>query len=322
VLVGALSVTALAVTAGAYWNAAKEARSHALAGARALAQVEASRLAMVAERVAEADPSLLAELLLLSATDLRVLRVEVIGPDGRVAASTQAGQRQRPPLAEQALVFGPLSGLVPGGPAIEALQHDGRMLTLAQSFAWPAQGRELRSDRFGVVVVDIDLQGWHAAAHADTLRDLPMTALLWLLSAGLLYVGLERGMVRPLDRLRAAADALGQGDWGQRMPMTRVRELQQVGRSFNRMAAELRRTIGRLSASEERYRDLINAAPDAIVTVDVLGRIESFNHAAELLFGHPASAMLGQPLDRLLPLEARERHRDHLHRFTQAGEHR
>ncbi|WP_171020038.1 PAS domain S-box protein [Hydrogenophaga sp. 2FB] len=45
----------------------------------------------------------------------------------------------------------------------------------------------------------------------------------------------------------------------------------------------------------------INSASDAIVSVDLSGRITQFNPAAAHIFGHPASAMLGQPLDTLLP---------------------
>jgi len=47
--------------------------------------------------------------------------------------------------------------------------------------------------------------------------------------------------------------------------------------------------------------EIINAAVDAIITVDRDRRIVLFNPAAEAMFGYPGAEMLGQPLNRLLP---------------------
>ncbi len=53
---------------------------------------------------------------------------------------------------------------------------------------------------------------------------------------------------------------------------------------------------------------IIGSALDAIVMVDEQQRIVLFNPAAEKVFGHPASAVLGGPLDVLLPLTVRADH--------------
>jgi PAS domain S-box-containing protein len=59
------------------------------------------------------------------------------------------------------------------------------------------------------------------------------------------------------------------------------------------------------------FRTLLEAAPDAIVIVDDAGHIVLVNSQAEQLFGYPRAALLGQPVEILLPERFRTRHLDH-----------
>ena len=52
-------------------------------------------------------------------------------------------------------------------------------------------------------------------------------------------------------------------------------------------------------ASEQRLAAILFASVDAILTVDLQGRIESWNHGAELLFGYSMREMKGQSLSLL-----------------------
>jgi len=61
---------------------------------------------------------------------------------------------------------------------------------------------------------------------------------------------------------------------------------------------------------------IVDNAVEAIVTVDSAQCIVRFNKSAEALFGWAAEEVLGQPLDILLPLESRARHRDLVRRFA------
>jgi PAS domain S-box-containing protein len=54
-----------------------------------------------------------------------------------------------------------------------------------------------------------------------------------------------------------------------------------------------------LLESEDRYARLIQEAPDPIVTVDLLGRVQTVNPAAEHAVGYPASKLLGQHFSTL-----------------------
>jgi PAS domain S-box-containing protein len=77
--------------------------------------------------------------------------------------------------------------------------------------------------------------------------------------------------------------------------------------------------IARLQDSNARFVGIVDAAMDAIVSVDAAQRIVVFNPAAERLFGCTASEALGQPLARFIPEPSRYAHRTSMAQFHQAG---
>jgi PAS domain S-box-containing protein len=67
---------------------------------------------------------------------------------------------------------------------------------------------------------------------------------------------------------------------------------------FVRVSAPLLR---RLEQSEARHRTILNNAPDGIITVSDEGRVESFNPAAEQIFGYHAEEVVGRQVSMLNP---------------------
>ena len=70
-------------------------------------------------------------------------------------------------------------------------------------------------------------------------------------------------------------------------------------------------------ASETRFRNLLQATPDALFIVDDEGRIEFINQRAVGLFGYSEEDLRGQPVDTLVPVDHRERHAQHREKITQ-----
>ena len=71
-------------------------------------------------------------------------------------------------------------------------------------------------------------------------------------------------------------------------------------------------------ASESRLRAMLEAALDAVVTMDQRGRVVGWNHAAETTFGYRADEAVGRDMaDLIIPLRLRPDHRRGLARFLE-----
>jgi PAS domain S-box-containing protein len=83
-----------------------------------------------------------------------------------------------------------------------------------------------------------------------------------------------------------------------------------AGREHRKLADQEEKARAQIRA-ERRFRELLEAAPDAILEVDVSGRIVLVNAAAEKLSGYTRAELLGQPMEILTPEELRGGHVGH-----------
>lgn len=86
-----------------------------------------------------------------------------------------------------------------------------------------------------------------------------------------------------------------------------------------RQVAERQAAHQALQNVEARVGGILDSAMDAIITVDESQRVVLFNAAAEQVFLWPRGAVLGQPLDTLVPERFRGSHHRHLEHFGQTG---
>ena len=102
-----------------------------------------------------------------------------------------------------------------------------------------------------------------------------------------------------------------------------VGEMQSGGdRKFTGMLHDLTKRAhleNELRASEARWRAIIDSAVDGLVVIDAHGRVESFNPAAERMFGYAAEEVIGRNVDMLMPSPYREEHDTYLSRYLATG---
>src|SRR5512142_1249212 len=82
-----------------------------------------------------------------------------------------------------------------------------------------------------------------------------------------------------------------------------------------RQLAERKMAQSALRNAQARVGGIVEAAMDAVISVDEQQRIVLFNRAAERVFRWPRAAVLGQRLDMLIPERLRAGHGDYIERF-------
>jgi two-component system sensor kinase FixL len=111
------------------------------------------------------------------------------------------------------------------------------------------------------------------------------------------------------DRLKAAQDHF-------------AREQQLVIKQLRAANEELAISHKTLRQSEARFRSILATVPEAIITIDERGLIESFSPAAARLFGYAPHEVIGKNINTLMPSPYREEHDGYLARYRMTKEKR
>jgi two-component system, LuxR family, sensor kinase FixL len=80
------------------------------------------------------------------------------------------------------------------------------------------------------------------------------------------------------------------------------------------------RSDSQLRDSESKLRAVIDNALDALITINQQGVVESFNAAAERLFGYQAGEVIGQNIRMLMPEPYQSEHDGYLRHYLTTGE--
>ena len=162
--------------------------------------------------------------------------------------------------------------------------------------------------------------------HVVTLSSI---AVAGAVGAGLFFVILAAGfgwyvrrrLVMPISALAAAFQAIDPAvSIDQRLPLRQTRwpnELDDLAQDGNKLLdayseqfGERQRADFALAASESRVRAIVEQTAEGIVAIDARGLIESFNPAAETMFGYSAEEVIGQNVSLLSPAGERRAHEE------------
>ena len=105
----------------------------------------------------------------------------------------------------------------------------------------------------------------------------------------------------------------GQAQWD-----AQDRPARMVGSTID--ISERKQAESDLRDSEGRMRAIVDSASDAIVVIDEFGCIQSFNLAAEQIFGYSVQEVLGKNVSSLMPEPYRSAHAAHMQRYLATGE--
>lgn len=155
-------------------------------------------------------------------------------------------------------------------------------------------------DPVGWVALTYSLSGEH-----ETLRDLWHESLIGALAIALVtFAALFWFMSRALRPLQNAARFARQlaTRVGQTLDQdSRSEEVAELTDALNGASTRLSEQLMALRVSEAQTQALLQTVPDAIIGLDVNGRMVLANPAAAGVFGMPVSDMLGKPAEILIP---------------------
>jgi PAS domain S-box-containing protein len=167
-------------------------------------------------------------------------------------------------------------------------------------------------------------------------REMATIALSGLGISILVSLVLGNHFARQLTRLRDATRRIASGDIGYQLPVSGSDELAQTANAFNTMSRKLamlysekqaalngaRQKASELHESQRRIHAILDHAMDAIFTFDEEGAIETFNPAAERIFGVSAAEAVGERLALLIPEPYLSEHETYIREFLRSGDRR
>jgi len=160
----------------------------------------------------------------------------------------------------------------------------------------------------GLSTTHIDNVLYSAMQNASTI------ALLEMVLVALFSLALGTYLTRQLYGLTKAADKVASGEYGYQLDIKGSDELARTAAAFNRMSMELK-------LDREKQNAILRSALDAIISMDVKGRIVEFNQAAEDTFGYSRDEVLGRPMkDMIIPPSLRTAHEKGMSHYLATGE--
>ena len=147
-----------------------------------------------------------------------------------------------------------------------------------------------------VLVAAVVLQrvegGWYPAVFTEAL---PVVLVVGLIAVPPAWF-FARNFVRPFRDIRAGADRIADGDYGQRVHGGVWHESHELANSFNEMSQQLASQFQRLESERHQLRTILGGMVEGVVAVGPGQRVLFANEAAGRMLEMDAAAGFGRPL--------------------------
>ncbi len=186
---------------------------------------------------------------------------------------------------------------------------------------------QAHSDVIGVIWIEMDLASVRTALLRQYAVIATVMAGLLLLSGLMIMLIWRHTIIDRLHTLTNAVSTVSAGNLDFRLEVDRPAntrdEIASLMHHFNQMTASLQEQITQKllaqpaqQKSDRQLAQVLDAAGDAIITIDANHNIIGFNRSAEAIFGYHTSEILNQSLNILLPPKVRPLHGAHLSHFA------
>ncbi len=115
-------------------------------------------------------------------------------------------------------------------------------------------------------------------------KNLIYAAIIAVLAAGMISLGLARNLSRPIMDINQSALAMAAGDFSRRVQIARADELGKLGHSFNFLATRLDQTLGQLAGERDKLAHTVSSIEEGVIAINQEGQIILSNSPAINLF--------------------------------------
>ncbi len=163
-------------------------------------------------------------------------------------------------------------------------------------------------------VFDIKILALNTKARIEKIRTtmLKSFAFISILIGLLLWLGLNRLVLKPIAKLSHALKQAGSGNYSYRLPKIGQNEFSEIASKFNAMQKTIQSRNAMIYAA-------VKYMPNAMILTDSKGIIRSFNPASEWMFGYNEAEAIGQNVNILIPEPYKSEHDKYLRRYMQTG---
>ncbi len=116
-----------------------------------------------------------------------------------------------------------------------------------------------------------------------------------------LAIIVSRNIQKGLNEILQSAKAVAKKEFNRKAKAFSKDEIGILAHNFNSMAEELERSIREIEQAQQKFKGLLESAPDAIVIVGEKGTIQLVNNKCELIFGYKKNELIGYNVELLLP---------------------
>lgn len=163
-----------------------------------------------------------------------------------------------------------------------------------------------------------------------------LQTLLAIGLATLLGFVMSRRLVGPIRKMKDTMERMAQGEYDVSLPEGSTDEVGMLGQSMKVMTDQVQKRTAELTQEvavrkeaeagllerDARMQGILSTAADGIITIDEQGRVETFNLAAQQMFGYTFEEVGGFNVSRLMPSPDREQHDGYLLHYLDTGEKR
>jgi len=151
----------------------------------------------------------------------------------------------------------------------------------------------------GLLQTEFSLRRVDQLISAWTLRTGAAAFIAILLSGALAWFLMHRLVGRRVQALMHGAKRVAEDDFDFKLDVERKDEIGELAESFNDMTSKLSHTLSELRDTRDYLEGIVENSADIIITVDLEGRIQTFNKGAENALGYQKDEVVGNRIEML-----------------------